>query len=293
MTAVSMTGFARARGTEGDLDWTWELKSVNGKGLELRFRLPPGCDGLEVAARQAVQSRLKRGSVQASLTLSQREVAPKLAINPEALAAVAEAIRSLEAAMHVQPPTADGLLRIKGVIDEQPVSEIDVEARDRVLLLSLTEALDALVKARTEEGARIGEVLNAQLARIADITAQARSLAALAPEAVKRRLADQVAKLVEASSTLNADRLHQEAALLAGKADVTEELDRLNAHVAQARDLLSANEPAGRRLDFLCQEFTREANTLCSKSYDITLTRLGLDLKAVIEQFREQVQNIE
>lgn len=293
MTVVSMTGFARVRGAHGALDWAWELKSVNGKGLEPRFRLPPGYDSLEVPARQALARRLKRGSVQVSLSLTEQAQAPNLKINREALQAISEAMRAMEAVMPLSPPSADGIFRMKGVVEEETGAEADIEARDAAMLASLDDALKALAKARAEEGARIGALLTAQLGRIAALAAEARSLASLAPEAVKRRLADQVAKLVEASSALQPERLHQEAALLAAKADVTEELDRLDAHVAQARDLLADSEPAGRRLDFLCQEFTREANTLCSKSFDIQLTRLGLDLKAVIEQFREQVQNVE
>lgn len=293
MTAVSMTGFARTRGARGTLDWTWELKSVNGKGLELRFRLPPGCDGIEIAARQAIQTKLKRGSVQVVLSLAEQAQAPNLRINQEALQAISEAIRAMEHVLPMQPPSADGLFRIKGVLEEGERVDADIEARDAALLASLNEAITALAKARAEEGARIESVLSAQLDRIAAIATEARSLASLAPEAVKQRLTDQVAKLLEPASALSPDRLYQEAALLAAKADVTEELDRLDAHVAQARDLVAATEPSGRRLDFLCQEFTREANTLCSKSFDIKLTRLGLDLKAVIEQFREQVQNIE
>lgn len=293
MTVVSMTGFARARGNFALLDWAWELKSVNGKGLEPRFRLPPGYDGLEVAARQALAKRLKRGSVQVSLVLTEQAQAPNLKINREALQAISEAMKAMEDVLPLSPPSADGIFRMKGVVEETQGVEADIEARDAALLASLDEALKALAKARAEEGARIGSLLMAQLEKIAALAAEARGLASLAPDAVKHRLVEQVAKLVEASSALNPERLHQEAALLAAKADVTEELDRLDAHVAQARDLLADSEPAGRRLDFLCQEFTREANTLCSKSFDIQLTRLGLDLKAVIEQFREQVQNVE
>lgn len=291
---VSMTGFARARGAHGALDWAWELKSVNGKGLEPRFRLPPGYDSLEVPARQALARWLKRGSVQVSLSLTEQTAAPSLKINREALQAISEAMRAMQDVLPMAPPSADGIFRMKGVVEEGPEGgEADLEARDAAMLASLDEALKALAAARAEEGARIGMLLTAQLDRIAALAREARELASLAPEAVKQRLAEQVAKLVEASSALQPERLHLEAALLAAKADVTEELDRLDAHVAQARDLLASGEPAGRRLDFLCQEFTREANTLCSKSFDIQLTRLGLDLKAVIEQFREQVQNVE
>jgi uncharacterized protein (TIGR00255 family) len=293
MSVTSMTGFARARGSHGALDWTWEIKSVNGKGLELRFRLPPGFDGLEVLARQAIQSRVKRGSLQVTLSLTEQQQTPALRINREALQAISEAIRAMENILPMLPPSADGIFRMKGVIEEGDAPEGDLEARDAALLGSLIEVIDALTLARNEEGARIGIALEGQLSRIAAIASESRSLASLAPEAVKQRLVDQVAKLLDASPALSPERLHVEAALLAAKADVTEELDRLDAHVEQAHDLLNAGEPSGRRLDFLCQEFTREANTLCSKSFDIRLTRLGLDLKAVIEQFREQVQNVE
>lgn len=293
MTAISMTGFARSRGSHGTLEWTWELKSVNGRGLEIRFRLPPGFDALEVQARQALQARLKRGSVQVTLSLAEHAQAPSLRINREALTAISEAIRAMENIIPMQPASADGLLRIKGVLEEDAGEAGDADARDAAMLASLLQGIDALIMARAEEGARISIALQGQLARIAAIATESRGLASLAPEAVRQRLADTVARLLESSTALNPDRLHQEAALLATRADVTEELDRLDAHVHQAHELLNAGEPAGRRLDFLCQEFTREANTLCSKSFDIKLTRLGLDLKAVIEQFREQVQNIE
>ena len=294
MTTVSMTGFARVRGAHGRSEWVWEIKSVNGKGLEARFRMPPGFDGLEVQTRQTLQAALKRGSTQVSLNLGERGETAPFRVNRDMLAAVAEAIRDMESLMHVQPPTADGVLRIKGVIEEGPQEADDIEARDAAMLASFREAVAALIEARAQEGARIGAVLRGQLARIAEIVDEARGLASLAPEALRRRLADQVEKLLENNAAaLNPERLHQEAALLATRADTTEELDRLTAHIEQARDLLDAEEPAGRRLDFLCQEFTREANTLCSKSFDIKLTRLGLDLKAVIEQFREQVQNVE
>lgn len=293
MTANSMTGFARTRGHHGALGWAWELKSVNGKGLELRFRLPSGFDGVEIAARQAIQGRLNRGSVQVTLSLDDQAQAPTLRINQEALQAISQAIRAMEGVLPMAPPSADGLFRIKGVIEEGDAPEADIEARDAAVTASLGDAIAALAKARGDEGARIEDVLRAQLARVAELTGDARGLASLAPDAVKQRLADQVAKLLDSSTALNPERLHQEAAILAARADVTEELDRLSAHVAQAAELLDGDKPSGRRLDFLCQEFTREANTLCSKSFDIKLTRLGLDLKAVIEQFREQVQNIE
>ncbi len=293
MTIVSMTGFARSRGRLESYEWTWELKSVNGRSLELRFRLPPGFDAVEAQARAAIQAALKRGSVQATLTIAQSQAASSVRINREALAAISEAMRAMESVIPLQPATADGIFRIKGVLEEDAAPELDPDARDAAVLASLDEALKALVRARSEEGARILVALRSQVDRVAQLGAQARGLASLAPAAVKARLKANVEKLVEASSALNPDRLHQEAALLAAKADVTEELDRLDAHVAQARELLASKEAVGRRLDFLSQEFNREANTLCSKSFDVELTRIGLELKSAIEQFREQVQNVE
>ena len=198
MSVVSMTGFARARGGHGTLDWTWELKSVNGKGLEMRFRLPPGFDAVEVQARQALQARLKRGSVQVTLSLAEQAQAPNLKINREALQAISEAIRAMENIMPMQPPSADGIFRIKGVIEEGEAESPDIEARDAALIATLNQAIEALAKARGEEGERIGAVLQGQLQRIAELTAEARSLASLAPEAVRQRLDGAIARFISA-----------------------------------------------------------------------------------------------
>lgn len=290
---VSMTGFARLRGSVAGLDWVWELKSVNGRNLDVRFRLPPGFDGVEIAGRALVHSALRRGTIQASLTVSSAQQASSLRINRAALSAISEAMRAMESVMPLQPATADGIFRIKGVLEEDAAPELDIEARDAACLASLKAALEALVATRAEEGARLGALLSAHVARIESLCADAKALASLAPDAIRSRIKASVEKLLDTSSSFSPERLHQEAVLLAAKADVTEELDRLAAHTEQARGLIASGEAVGRRLDFLSQEFNREANTLCSKSFDIGLTRIGLDLKSTIEQFREQVQNVE
>lgn len=304
MPIASMTGFARAEGpdpTRPGTTCTWEVRSVNGKGLETRWRIPPGYDGLEIAVREAVGRRLKRGNVSVTLSVSRVEEQVSYRINEALLDQIMQAARHWQIKTGdiagVKAPRLDGLLALKGVLE--PVGETDDlpedrEARDAALIAILDEGLTALAEARSAEGARMEAILAGHLDTIADLVEQAAGTADLRPEAVKARLKEQVAALLDAQTQISEDRLAQELALLAVKGDVREELDRLRAHIGQARDLLAADKgPVGRRLDFLCQEFNREANTLCSKAQDVALTRIGLDLKAVIDQFREQVQNIE
>ena len=296
MVLASMTGFARAPGGEGAARWTWELRSVNAKGLDLRFRVPPGCEGVEQAARGEAAARLKRGAVQASLTLDRSAGRAEVRINQDALQAILAAAAAVAA--HVPgaaPPTVDGLLTQRGVVEfveaeESPEERAQFEA---AVLEDFRKALDALAAARASEGAALAVTLEQRLATIAELTMRADACPGRAPEAVRRKLAEQVAALVGTGVGLDPDRLHQEAALLATKADVREELDRLAAHVEAARALIAEGGAVGRRLDFLSQEFSREANTLCAKSNDRSLTAIGLELKAVVEQFREQVQNVE
>lgn len=294
MTTASMTGYARAAGHAGSLSFVWEVKSVNGRGLEMRFRMPPGLDMLEPVCRQAVQEKVKRGNVQIALNVTRHTGASSLKLNAEMLTKVAEALEIVRARMDVAPPSADGILSLRGVIEtDADEEEPETEARDAALIAGLREALDGLIAARKAEGKAIHTVLAAQIARIEALAGDARTAAARAPELLKARFASQLALLMEASTALNPERLAQEQALLATRHDIREELDRLDAHVAQARAILAGPEPAGRKLDFLSQEFNREANTLCSKSWDVGLTRTGIDLKTVIDQFREQVANIE
>lgn len=297
MTVASMTGYARAEGRDSQGTWVWEGKSVNGRGLELRIKSAPGYDGLEVHAREAAARRLKRGNVQISLNVRAETEQSQVRVN-EALLGQLVAICGQWQARHpeITPARMDGLLALKGVLE--PVAEAgDADtlraARDETMKASLEAMLDQLAEMRRVEGARIAAVLTGQLDEIATLAARAGNCAVLRPEAVRERLRSQVAQVLDAAPTLAEDRIAQEVALIAVKADVREELDRLAAHVAAARDLLAQGGAIGRKLDFLAQEFNREANTLCSKSSDVELTRVGLDLKAVIDQFKEQVQNIE
>jgi len=289
-----MTGFARAEGALGARRWAWEVKSVNGKTLDLRFRLPPGLDGIELPARQAAQRRFKRGNLTLNLRLDQETGTGALRVNRAALDQLLPVLSELRA-QGFAAPSADGILALRGVIEtEAPIEdEAARSAFEATVLESFDLALVRLERARREEGARLGGVLGSLVDEIALLTDRAGSLAALRPEAMAARLKAQLRALLEAEPALPADRVAQEAALLAVKGDVREELDRLAAHVAQARQLLAEGEGAGRRLDFLAQEFNREANTLCSKANDLELTRIGLDLKLAADRLKEQVANLE
>lgn len=295
MTLASMTGFARASGVHGDLRWAWELKSVNSKGLDLRFRLPPGRDVLEPAIRASIAKAISRGNVTVNLTVQREGAAPQVRVNEEVLAAVIATSRELAKKIEAQPPTLDGILGIKGVMEiiETEEGEAAREAANAALLKGFETALKALVAARGKEGDVIGGVLAERISEIEKLTKSAETAPARSVEAIRARLAEQVKELLAASSALDSERLHQEAALLAAKADVREELDRLSAHAGAARALLKNGGSVGRKLDFLAQEFNREANTLCSKSNDVSMTAIGLELKTAVDQFREQVQNIE
>lgn len=295
MAVVSMTGFAEAHGSRDGARWRWEVKSVNGRGLDVRLRTPQGFDGLEPAARTLAGERFKRGSLQAALTFELGESARGLRVDPAALASAIRIAREVAAETGLTPARIDGLLALKGVIvqdDVIPVDERERGARDAQILETLATAFDALTRARATEGHKLSTVLTGQIDEIARLTADAAGLAAAQPGALRDKLAAQIKDLL-AGGTLPEDRLAQEVALLAVKADIREELDRLSAHVQEARALMASGEAVGRKLDFLSQEFNREANTLCSKSSDIALTRVGLALKAVIDQFREQAQNVE
>ncbi len=296
MTLSSMTGFARAQGSHGELTWVWEARSVNGKGLDVRLRLPPGSDAVDQAARKAVADRFKRGNVNLTLTTTQHAGDVRYTVNEALLAQLVETADRWRSAT-VEAPRMDGLLAVRGVL-EPVTGEEETEdaraAREGALLTGLVEALDGLARARAEEGARLAEILTGHLDTMESLRTRAGSCEALRPEAVRARMQKQVADLLEGvPDKVNEDRLMQELALLAVKGDVREELDRLSAHIQGARDMLAAGGVIGRRLEFLSQELNREANTLCSKSQDVALTRIGLDLKAVIDQFREQILNVE
>jgi uncharacterized protein (TIGR00255 family) len=295
VTVSSMTGFARAQGHEDGVSWVWEVKSVNSKSLDLRVRVPPGFEALELPLRAALAQRLKRGAVSITLTLTKATGFGGMRVNREALAQVVALAQELVAEGKAAAPRADGLLALRGVLEsgEEVEDEACRERRQAALVASFGRALEGLAAMRAAEGERLIPVVEARLAEIARLVAQAEDNAAVQPEALKARLADMVAQLLGASPALPPERLAQEAALLIAKADIREELDRLSAHIVAAQELLAEGGAVGRRFDFLCQEFNREANTLCSKSADVALTRIGLGLKASIEQLREQVQNLE
>ncbi len=291
----SMTGFARVTGTWRDLAWVWELKSVNGKALDLRFRLPPGYDAIEASARSIASNYLKRGNVQISLAIQDSSSAADIKINTAMLEQLVAAAETLRDRLGSAPIQAEALLGLRGVLDagETLLSEQDVKLRDRDVLAGFETAVDQLAAARKAEGMRLAAVMTAQLQRIEQLCNAAAENPSRSVEAIRKRLGEQVAKLLEQSDSFDPQRLHQEAILLATRADIQEELDRLTSHITAARGLMSSHEPVGRKFDFLAQEFNREANTLCSKANDPSLTSIGLDLKTTIDQLREQVQNIE
>ena len=289
-----MTGFARETGVTGSFQWAWEIKSVNGRGLDVRVRVPPGFDAIGEAARSEIQKAFSRGQCQLNLSITRSATAPRVRINQDVLAGLADAVASVKLPEGMRPPSVDGLLAIRGVVEiDDDASEETETALHADLRAGATRLVAALTAARRAEGQALHTVIEGQLAEIERLTAAADAHPARRPEAVRAKLESQIASLVDASSALDPARLHQEAVLMAARADIREELDRLNAHVGAARELMSAQGAVGRRLDFLAQEFGREANTLTSKANDVSLSRIGLDLKSVVEQFREQVQNVE
>lgn len=287
-----MTGFARAEGQHENVRWVWEVRSVNGKGLEVRSRVPSGHDGLDLKIREQARKRFSRGNLQASLNLKRDASQTAPVINRAALDALLEQAEDLILSNKVERPRLDGLLAIDGILETS--ADPDPEARaalERALLAGLGEALDGLKSAREEEGAALLPVLTGHIDKVERLTDAAEANAATRIDAIRDRLSAKIAELVDAE--LEENRLAAEIAMLTVKMDVREELDRLRAHVVSARELLKQGSPVGRKLDFLSQEFNREANTLCSKSSDSSLTQIGLDLKNVIDQFREQIQNVE
>jgi uncharacterized protein (TIGR00255 family) len=295
MALSSMTGFARADGVSGNYVWHWEIKSVNAKGLELRLRVPAGWDAIEPPLRARASEALGRGTIHANLTVQRAGIAPVVRVNEPVLEAVLTTMENVAKRIKAAPPAVDGILSLKGVIEviDEDENEEERRAGEAAAIAGFADALKSLSEMRRREGDALGAVLRTRLDEIAALTARAEGAPGRKPEAIKARLAEQVAALIETSTRFDPDRLHQEAVLIASKADIREELDRLVAHVAQARRLLDAGGPAGRKLDFLSQELNRESNTLCAKSNDVELTNIGLELKTVVEQFREQVQNLE
>ncbi len=293
MALSSMTGFARAEGSSGETRWTWELKSVNGRGLEPRFRLPPGLDGLEQELRKALSERFSRGSFNAFLSLKGAAVEGGLVVNSAALASAIALIAEIRTALPCDPPRAEGILALRGVVETQ--SSLDDETERAALAAHIVKsfgaAADALAASRKSEGEALQRLIGDLLAEIEALSGAARAAAAGAAAATRDRFAAQLQDLL--ASSFSEERLAQEAAALAVKSDVREELDRLAAHIEAARALIAKGGSAGRQLDFLTQELNREANTLCSKAQDMGLKRIGLDLKTAVDRMREQVQNVE
>jgi uncharacterized protein (TIGR00255 family) len=295
MPLSSMTGFAREAGHSGPWRWAWELKTVNAKGLDIRVRVPPAFDALGEEARSRIGKAVQRGTCFANLSAARDQAPPVARINTAILDALVEALAPYDGRLGLRAPSVGSLLGVKGVVevtdagdDEETLKQFGGDALDGV-----DRAIATLLEDRRAEGRALETILGARVETIARLADAADGCPARQPEAVKARLAAQVAALVEASSSLDPNRLHQEAVLLATKADIREEIDRLRAHVGAARELMAKGGPIGRRLDFLAQEFSREANTLCAKANDVALTMIGLDLKTEVEQFREQVQNVE
>lgn len=290
-----MTGFARATGRDEVFDWTWEVKSVNGRSLDLRCRLPQGMDVLEPVVRASLAKRFSRGHVTTSLQVSSSSGAPPVRVNRALLDELIQVAREYGDVKGVQEPTLDGLMGLRGVIET--VDEAEPEdirgAREGAMTKSLDEVLDGLAKSRRAEGKKLASIVTKQVAEIETLIERVERCAELQPDGIKARLKRQVAEVIEAGATVSEDRLAQELALLATKADIREELERLRAHREAVAHQLENGGTIGRKLDFLAQELNREANTLCAKAASHELSEIGLELKAVIDQFREQVQNIE
>ncbi len=296
MAIASMTGFARLDGAWQEYRWVWEVKSVNGKGLDVRMRLPQGLESLDIPARAMMAEHLTRGNVNCVLTFDRVNANAGVHVNNQVLDSLVDAAKAAAKRHGLKKPRIEELLELRGVIEvkDTTLTEEQVAERDRILLAGLAEALRGVVAMRRGEGARMATVLHDEIRTIGELVALARAVPSQQPGAMREKLHKQISDLLSGSSVpIDQDRLAQEAAYMAVKADVREELDRLGAHVLAATELLDNGGPAGRKLDFLSQEFGREANTVCSKSSDPALSRIGLDLKAVIDQLREQVANIE
>ena len=295
MTLQSMTGFSRSHGDHDTGSWAWEIRSVNNKGLDVRLRLPHGFESIEQTCKKKLTAAFSRGSLQANLQFSAHNQTQLPCINEQALEAILNSVQTLQNRLDLPPPTIEGLFALKGVIElqEPDLDEAQLKSRHASVQSGLDQAIEDLKTARSSEGAQIAGVLSAQIDEIQTRVEAIIDDPARSADAIRERLKQQVASLLEASDRLEEQRLYQEAAILATKADLREELDRLQAHISAARELLSGVGPVGRKLDFLAQEFNRECNTICSKSNANSVTALGLELKVIVDQLREQVQNLE
>ncbi|MFT5787487.1 MAG: hypothetical protein ACI9KK_002853 [Ascidiaceihabitans sp.] len=295
----SMTGFASATGTFDSWSWTWELRSVNGKGLDLRLRVPDWIDGLEIGLRKALGAVASRGNVTLSLRITREEEAGgTLTVNAGVLQSVLDAMavietQAMDAGLSLAPSKASDIVTMRGILDQKAIGEQDTKPLSKALLAQADELIASFDAMRQSEGDALAIVLKGQLSEIETLTTSANETAKLRAVDVAATLQRNLAKIITNTDNLDQDRVSQELALLAVKADITEEIDRLAAHVKAAETLLAEDGPVGRKMDFLMQEFNREANTLCSKAQNAELTRIGLALKVLIDQMREQVQNVE
>ncbi len=295
MPLNSMTGFAREDGQHEQTGWVWELRSVNGKGLDIRMRVPSGFEAIEVTSRVLISKTFKRGNIQINLQVTQSGATIVPSVNRKALDAVLDAAETLRERVGGELPSVGELLALKGVLEfEDPtLDDNSRKTQFEAVIQGLQKAVDALAAMRASEGEAVAKLLLDQVDKIENLLRAIEQNDARKPEAINKQLQLQIARLMETSDKFDSEKLHQEAVLLAAKADLQEELDRLSVHVVAARDLLNGEGPAGRKLDFLAQEFNRECNTICSKSNSVEVTSLGLDMKLVIDQFREQLQNLE
>jgi len=314
MAVNSMTGFARTNGQytvepttlqddtltvakdiANQTTWSIELRSVNGKGLDIKVRMPNTLEAIEQKIKKQLSSKINRGNVSVNILVKNQETKGTLELNQVAFQDILKAAKTASELSKLPMPSLDALLNMRGVLKEQEAQEDETITKQlhNNILLSLDEVLDAFLIARGEEGAKLQTIITTRLNQIHELTERVTKIAQDQPDQLKQKIKENIALLNQTSQEFDQDRLHQEAMIIAVKADISEELDRLKAHVEQAHDLLGRDEPIGRRLDFLCQEFNREANTLCSKSHSKELTYIGLELKTIIDQLREQVQNIE
>jgi uncharacterized protein (TIGR00255 family) len=293
MAMNSMTGFGRVNGASGRHSWAWEMKSVNGRGLDVRLRVPPGFDVLGEEARKLVQGKMARGSVQINLSVQSAATEMTLKVNEAALASLVAALGRVTLPKDMKPASLDGLLAVRGIIEFAGDEDDVLASLGPALSMGLAEAVTSLCANRASEGAAIQAMLTDQIDRIEQLVLACEAHPARTAEAIRARLESQVALLMSNGAALDSNRLHQEAALLAVKADVREEIDRLKAHIAAARTMLRGGGAIGRKLDFLSQEFGRETSTLCAKANDVSLSALGMELRTIVDQMREQVQNVE
>lgn len=295
MSLKSMTGFASSSASHGGYSWSFEVKSVNAKGLDIRSRVPSFLDGLDIEIKKHVSNALQRGTIFVNLNIERDGADNDFTINTKLLDSLIETASSYADRPGIASASIDGLLNIKGVIDfsSKDIDEATKKQLLDALINNLQVAVSQLIEARSSEGARMQEILSKNMDEMLELVTSAEKSAAVRIDAVRERFQANVERLLQDDASISKDRLEQEIAMLAVKADITEEIDRLKSHITEAREIMESSDAVGRRLDFLSQEFNREANTLCSKSNDKDLTRIGLAMKILIDQFREQIQNIE